>query len=152
MTEVRKFHPEVRLKKLLAESGGVTAKEALERATENVESVRDLSLRAIDKKIEALTVLAGSSEAEERKKLYRVSNEIFAESGTFGLAELSVAAHSLCSLLSTAEGARATPQAVAVHISAMRALRNPEMAGDKAARGAVLAGLRGLTAKLAAAG
>jgi hypothetical protein len=152
MTEVRKFHPEVRLKKLLAEQGGVTAKVALERATENVESVRDVSMRAIDEKIETLTQLSNSDDPERMKKLYRVANEIFAESGTFGLAELSVAAHSLCSLLSTAEGARATPQAVAVHVSAMRALRKPEMAGDKAARGAVLAGLRGLTAKLAAAG
>jgi hypothetical protein len=36
---------------------------------------------------------------------------------------------------------------IRVHIDSMRALRHPDMAGDQAARAAVLEGLRNLTAR-----
>ncbi|MBL8536675.1 MAG: hypothetical protein JNM59_04665 [Hyphomonadaceae bacterium] len=144
MTSVRKFHPEVRLKKLLAESGGITAGQALDRANEGLESIREDCLAGVDEKLTQLTQLAASSEAERGKQMYRCANEIFAEAGAFGLAELSAAAHSLCSLLSNVEDDRLPSSAIKVHIDAMRALRRPDVSGNAAARAAVLSGLRGL--------
>jgi phosphoribosylformylglycinamidine (FGAM) synthase PurS component len=149
MSVVRRFHPEVRLKTLLAEPGGVTAKTALDRAADNVESVREDCLVAIDVKIEALTEAAKTQDEELLSRVYRLSNEIFAEAGMFGLIELSAAAHSLCTLTS-AGASKGKNAAIMVHIEAMRVLRRPDLSNDRVARGAVLAGLRGLTAKLAA--
>ncbi len=152
MTVVRKFTPDVRLKQVLNEPGGMTVSSALGRASDNMDSIRDACLTAVDAKIDTLMAFARSQDSDRHAKLYRTANEIFGESGAFGLAELSLAAHSLCSLLAAAEQTRVPDQAIVVHIDAMRALRRPEVAGDKTARGAVLAGLRGLTAKLAAQG
>lgn len=149
MTVVRTFTPEVRLKKLLQEPGGITAQTALERADNNVESIRESCLEAVDVKIEALSEAANAQQPDWVAKVYKSANEVFAEAGTFGLIELSAAAHSLCTL--TASKEKAPLAAVRVHIDAMRVLRKPELAGDKVARGAVLAGLRGMTAKLAKA-
>ncbi len=150
MTIVRNFTPDVRLKKMLAEPGGVSVARALERATGNLETIRETCVAAIDAKVEQMAMLAQSQDQGRLDAIYRVSNEVFGEAGTFGLAELSVAAHSLCSLLSTADQAKVPLAAISVHLDAMRLLRKPEMAGDAAARGAVLAGLRGMTKRLVA--
>jgi hypothetical protein len=147
MTVVRKFQPEVRLKKLLSESGGVSATEAIERATAGLDSIREQCLVATDGKIDGLMALASSSDPARIDKMYRTSNEIFAEAGAFGLVELSAAAHSLCGLLGAREAGPPPQAAIVVHIEAMRALRKPELAGDLAARVAVLTGLRGLAAR-----
>lgn len=144
MTVVRRFQPEVRLKKLLAEPGGITAAQALERAGQGLDDIRAASLTAIDEKLERLAALAGSDQSDRVALMYKCANEVFAESGAFGLIELSAAAHSLCSLLSAADAAHPPTAAVLVHIDAMRALRRPDVSGDKAARAAVLSGLRGL--------
>ncbi|MEZ5996980.1 MAG: hypothetical protein R3C25_14640 [Hyphomonadaceae bacterium] len=150
MTVVRKFTPEVRLKKLLAESGGIRADEALARADKGIEDIRGYCLDAIDAKIEQIMALAqpGQSDIE---RCYVLSNEIYAEAGTFGLAELSVAAHSLCSLLSSPERNRIPLTAIHVHVDSMRVLRTPAVSANKAMRGAVLGELRKLTAKYAQA-
>ncbi len=150
MSVVRKFEPEVRLKKLLDQPGGVTAEQAIARAKEGLESIREDCLGATDQKIAALQALGAAGEPGYGEKMYRLSNEVFAEAGAFGLGELSAVAHSLCSLLAANEG-RAPPRApVLVHVEAMRALRRPELAGDKQARMAVLQGLRGLVTKFSA--
>lgn len=150
MTVVRSFNPEIRLKKMLAAPGGVTAAQAIERATGNLESIRETCVSAIDEKIEQLMALAQSQGVGRLDAIYRVSNEVFAEAGAFGLAELSAAAHSLCSLLAVADQAKVPLAAIVVHIDSMRLLRKPDMAGDAAARGSVLASLRGMTKRLAA--
>ncbi len=150
MTIVRKFTPDVRLEKMLAEPGGVSVARALERATGNLETIRETCVAAIDAKVEQMAMLAQSQGQGRLDAIYRVSNQVFGEAGTFGLAELSVAAHSLCSLLSTADQAKVPLAAISVHLDAMRLLRRPEIVGDAAARGAVLAGLRGMTKRLVA--
>jgi|CXWL01.1.fsa_nt_gi hypothetical protein len=152
MTVVRKFAPDVRLKKLLVEPGGMSAAQALDRASGNLESIREACETAIDAKIEHLMELVRSQEAGRFDAIYRVSNEVFAESGAFGLAELSVAAHSLCSLLGAGDQTKVPTAAIVVHIDSMRLLRKPDLAGDAAARGAVLAGLRNMTKRLATQG
>jgi chemotaxis protein histidine kinase CheA len=150
MSVVRTFHPEVRLKKLLVEPGGMKAGDALYQATERLDDIREDCLSAVDAKIEALTLRAQSEDETRLEDIYRTANEIFAEAGAFGLGELSAAAHSLCSLVATGAKTRAANAAISVHIDAMRVLRNPDIAGDAAARAAVIAGLRGLGARLAA--
>lgn len=149
MTVVRKFEPEIRLKKMLDQPGGVSAEQALARAKQGLESIREDCLGATDEKIASLQALAGANDAGRSEKMYRLSNEVFAEAGAFGLGELSAVAHSLCSLLAANEGKAPPRAAVVVHVEAMRALRRPELAGDKAARMAVLQGLRGVVQKFA---
>lgn len=150
MTVVRKFHPEVRLKKLLAAPGGISVSQALERAAEKLEDIREHCLAGIDAKVEQLVVLSQTRNEDNLETSYWVSNQIFAEAGALGLTELSAAAHSLCSLLSVEDQSVVPQAAIAVHVDALRALRNPQVAGDKAACGAVLKGLQGLTSRMAA--
>ena len=147
---VRTFHPEVRLKKLMAEGRGITAEQALRRADEGVLSIKDKCLEAIDKKIERLLVLGRSTDADAVDQCYQLSNEVYAEAGAFKLLELSAAAHSLCSLLATVEEGHVPPAAISVHVDAMRALRRPEVAGNEAMRKAVIGELRALAARFAA--
>jgi hypothetical protein len=149
MTEVRKFHPEVRLKKLLSEAGGITAGQALDRANDGIESIREDCLAAVDGKLTQLSTLLTTEGERRGLAMYKCANEVFAEAGVFGLAELSAAAHSLCSLLANVDEARLPRPAIQVHIDAMRALRRPDVAGDKNARAAVLSGLRGLAKRQA---
>lgn len=146
MSVVRTFRPDVRLPKLLNQPGGLTAEQALARANEGLESIRESCLEATDAKIAALQDLAAASEASG-DRIYRLSNEVFAEAGAFGLSELSAVAHSLCSLLAVNGAAPPPRAAVNVHVSVMRALRRPELEGDAQARAAVLQGLRGVVQK-----
>lgn len=142
MSVVRRFYPEVRLKQVLAEPGGISVAQAVERANRGIESVRESCLSAVDDKLTSITTLSRSEDAKAGADIYRYANEIYAEAGVFGLTELSQAAHSLCQLMSSAEEDRLPREAVLVHIDAMRALRRPDVAGDQAARMAVLKGLR----------
>lgn len=149
MSVIRKFHPEVRLKKLLAEPGGITVGVALERAGQNLETIKDECLRSIGDKVEQIHALSQVGDEPAFAACYRLSNEIFAEAGAFDLADLSEAAHSLCSLLSLPERSARTRAAIALHVDAMRLLRAPETAGHPALRKAVMEQLRTLTAKVA---
>lgn len=142
---MRKFYPEVRLRRLLKESGGSRREDMIDRAAERLEEIRAKCLTAIDAKVERVSGLALSTSDEGIELCYDLSNEIFAEAGTFDLTELSAAAHSLCSLLSAGN---APAGAIRVHVDAMRALRRPEIAGNKHMRAAVLAELRGLVDRI----
>lgn len=68
----------------------------------------------------------------------------------FGLTELSEAGRSLCELTSNWAGGGIDLEPVRVHVSAMKSLRRPDVAGAPAVRSAVLIGLRAVTAKLSA--
>lgn len=147
MTVVRKFYPEVRLKKLLAEAGGMTADRALKQADAGLESIREDCMRGLDIKIEEASIEAMLGEEADYAFIYQRSNEIFGEAGALGLKELSEAALSLCSLLGSGPRPAGVSRAVDVHVAAMRALRRPELAGRLAERQAVLQGLRGVSAR-----
>jgi len=151
MSVVRRFRPENRLAKLIAAPGGVSIADALQQASVELEAVRDSCMTALDEKLNVLTALNAAAVTRERdEQMYLLSNEIFGEGGAFGLEELSAVAHSLCTMLdANADRLPTRPAIIRVHIEAMRALRHPDMAGDKAARAAVLAGLRGLTSRYA---
>ena len=146
MSVVRKFYPEVRLRRMFNAPDGLRASDAIERAAEKLEEIRDKCLTAIDDKLCRLSDLSNDVELN-RSICYTLSNEIFAEAGTFGLNEMSDVAHSLCTLLTAPES---VPKAVLnVHLDALRALRRPAIAGNKMLRAAVLNELRGLSAKIA---
>lgn len=148
MTVVRKFHPEVRLKKMLAEPGGMKVSQALEQAASNLEEIKEDCLLAIDEKIAQLAVLFEKGGEDELERSYYVANEIFAEAGAFEQKEVSAAAHSLCVLLSADDLAALPKAALAVHVDTLRALRSQALSGDAKMRGAVLAQLQAMTAKL----
>jgi hypothetical protein len=148
MTRPRFFFPEVRLKRLLAEPGGVSASEALNRAEEAIESVRASCLVAIDAKIAAIaTYVEGSPELTRR--CYVLANEIYAEAGALGLSELSNVSHNLCELLSLGATSGVPRPTVMVHADAMRALRSPAISANQQLRAAVVAELHHLTARFA---
>lgn len=144
MSQVRKFKPDMRLAELMAEAGGIRVSDAVRRADEKLASVRDDCVAALDALIATLDAFAQSKSAEGVPEAYRAAREIFSLGGTFGLVELSAAAHSLCEMLSHGKiNAGAVPWArLQVHVDAMKRLRNPSMAGDATARAAIVQGLR----------
>lgn len=148
MTRARFFYPEVRLKRLLAEPGGIRVDEAIKRAEERIESVRGTCLLAIDEKIAAI---AGYDEgaAEVGRRCYVLANEIYAEAGLLGLSELSDVAHNLCEIISMSSDGRLPKRAVRVHVDAMKALRSPAASENLSLRIAVLSELHRLTSSLA---
>lgn len=149
MTTVRKFHPEVRLKRLLSEAGGIRAADALTAADVGVESMRDRCMQGIDAKIEKIALLVQNWERHAASQTYALANEIFSEAGMFGLKELSEAGLSLCELLGAHDAALIPEKAVRVHVDAMRALRSPAVAAEQAMRQAVLGELRKLSQRYA---
>lgn len=148
MTRARFFFPDVRLKRLLEEPGGMSVKDALRRADEAIESVRDNCLFAIDKKIAEIAAYKEGS-VQSSTKCYKLSNEIYAEAGVFGLHELSAVAHNLCEMLSSAGAGSVSGRVVSVHADAMHALRSPAVSGNQNLRRAVVDELHRLTSRLA---
>lgn len=149
MSVVRRFRPENRLAKLLETPGGVSVGQALSNASTALESIRESCMQALDQKLIVLTNMAARPENASRDEaMYLIANEIFSESGSFGLSELSAAAYSLCTLLDSGDRTPTRAATIRVHIDSMRALRHPDLAGDQSARAAVLEGLRDLTARL----
>jgi hypothetical protein len=151
MTVVRRFFPDVRLKRLIAAGGGMRTCDALERAEHELGAIREDCLAGVDAKIERVFELAHEGEEAALEQCYMTSNEIFAEAGAFGLGELSAAAHSLCALLSAPERGRIPLAAISVHIDAMRALRTPQVERNDALRRAVLAELEVLARRFSLA-
>lgn len=148
MSGGRFFQPAVRLKERLVEPGGMRVSDALRRADRGLLEIRDRCLSAIDQKIEEILAVSKSGAPTAMDRCYRLSNEIYAEAGVFGLVELSGVAHSLCTLLAESELDRIPREAVAVHVDALRALRSAAVAENKQLRTAVVAELRALTARI----
>ena len=147
MSPVKRIAWTNRLEKLLHEPGGMTVGDALRKATENLETIRDSSLSTLDEhlgKIEALRREAGRvASAEVKEGIYRLSNSIHSIAGVFGLGQLGEAAFSLCELIDRQrERDHWSPEAVDVHLAAFRIFRRPD---DQVDGEAVLAGLRQIT-------
>ncbi|MFO1237071.1 MAG: hypothetical protein U1F24_08685 [Alphaproteobacteria bacterium] len=142
---VRLFKPELRLAKLVNEPGGRTLTAAIAEAERRVESVREDATAEIDTSIGRMAEALRSGAWLEKDTLYPLADWIFGMAGTLKLTELSQAAYSLCALLSR-QAPPPTAREVELHVSTLRALRRPELAGDAAARKNVLAGLRKLAA------
>ena len=141
-----------RLAQAISAPGGVTIGEALSRAASGVEEVREECLAALDAKIAEIDSVtakhAFKASASQTLRVYALANEILNEAGVFGLTELSEAGRSLCELTSNWSDGGIDFEPVRVHVSAMKSLRRPDIAGAPALRAAVLDGLRAVTAKL----
>lgn len=140
----RRFRPSYSITRKMRAPGGMTLAAALERAEQALEDVRASCVTAIDAKIDRLVHLAGAGAIGD--EMYDLAGEVFSEAGTFGLKEVSAAAHSLCELLSSDAGAKARA-AVNVHVDALRALRHPDVCDDDERRVAVLRGLQAVAAR-----
>jgi len=146
---VRTHRVENKLTKAISTVGGLTIGDALERAAQAVEAVRDECMDALDEKIAEIDAATKTS-APNIARIYTLANEILSEAGAFGLNELSEAGRSLCELTSNwRDGADVEP--IRVHVVAMKSLRRSDIAGDTTLRNAVIEGLREMTAKLSAA-
>lgn len=144
MSKVKVIHRENRLGAMLRQPGGITVGHAIRKAEENLEGIREASLRAVDGQIgqiEAAVRKAGARpSAFDREEIYRLAGEIHGVAGVFGLEQLGEAAFSLCELVDhLGEADRWSAQAIAVHLSALRLFRHPEANLDGKA---VLAGLQ----------
>ena len=129
--------------------GGIRVPDALNKAAENLETIREDCLGALDEQltqIERLCAEGGDNPSDTLKlEIYGISNDIVAVAGVFSLTELGEAAFSLCELIDRLRrGGGWSRAAVMVHISAFRILRNPD---DQTDRSALVQGLRRVTEK-----
>lgn len=149
------YKPETRLKAMVNRSDGLRVGEAVKKAEANVQSYKATGVASMDEKIIQLVEICermrqSVTEADERK-VYLLSNDIFDAAGMFGEPELSEAAYSLCEMIGNrAERVPLSWEAVNVHISSMRLLRQSASDADVATRQAVLQGLRKVTARILA--
>ena len=138
-----------RLTKLIREPGGVKVEDALEQAKVNLETVRESSLVAVDARLSEIEELhrqaaAGITPAL-RDAIYAQASDIHSVAGVFDLADLGEAAFSLCELVDRLRVLdRWDPQAVEVHLYALRLFREPQPQGGEA----VLEGLRRVTGRV----
>ncbi len=147
MTAVRYIQYENRLAKLIRMPGGKKIGEALAEANANLETIRESGVAQVDETFSALETLLGGvarPPTETLKDAYNRANEIGGMAGTWGLEAMGDAALSLCGLLDRLieEGGWA-PEAVAVHMHALRRLRTTSGA---AAERAVIDGLQKVAA------
>jgi len=148
MSAVMRVPWENRLAKLIRKPGGVKLNEAVRQAEENLKSVQDSCLEALDgylAEIERLHVEGGSKPSEAAKEsIYQLANDIHGMAGVFGLGDLGDAAFSLCELVDRLRAAgRWNAASVEVHLSALRLLRLP--GGD---HGDMIEGLRRVVARV----
>ena len=152
MSTVRRIKVENRLAKLVQMPGGISLAEALDKADQNLEVVKDQYLAILDEKIARIEQLAGAAKPAPATvdELYAASNDMVTVAGVFALGELGQAAYSFCELLDRLRQTGAwSPQAVAVHVSAMKLLRHPQTADSHGGCKAVLEGLRQVTDRAA---
>jgi len=151
---VRTHRVENKLSQAISTQGGVTIAEAIQRATQAVEDVREECMSALDAKIAEIDAVAMDrafqGNSDEMARIYTLANEILSEAGAFNLAELSEAGRSLCELTANWRDGGINADPIRVHVAAMKSLRRPDIAGNTSLRMAVLDGLRQVTAKLSA--
>jgi hypothetical protein len=142
------FKYENRLAKSVGAKGGMSASEALSRAQQAVNEMREPTIAEIDANLKEIYRLAehmkaaGGFDEEALQQMYICGNRVVAMGGVFGLGELGKAAYSLCELVSRFQTLeRFQHSMVQVHVDGLRLLRNP---GDHAPaiREEVLNGLR----------
>ncbi len=144
-----------RFKQMVNRADGMCIADGIKKAEANIRLYKGTGLRAIDEKIAEMQKICirlkeSLSPADERK-LYLLSNDVFASASMFGQPELSEAAYSLCDLLGNRpENVPLVWESINVHIASMGLLRQTPADSDAAARQAVLEGLKQVTARITA--
>ncbi|MBI1686906.1 chemotaxis protein CheE [Caulobacter hibisci] len=126
---VRKFRPPNRLAAMIKDRGGILAKDAIAAAEANVETLRDSSLAALDEALEGIEARFGATApgraGEDFETLYTMTLKIIDVAGFAADAGVDEAAVSLCALVDGCADAGVWRwDAVDVHLSALRLLRN----------------------------
>jgi hypothetical protein len=126
VSQVRKFQPENKLAKTLTDPNGTLVTQAIKKASENIEKVRDEHMAALEIKLDALATAAStatqSQSAEDAAILYRLAREVLGDAGIFGLKHICRASHSLCELMAAGDRHRHQWAGVAVHVEALAIL------------------------------
>lgn len=146
-----------RFKQMVNRADGMRISDAIKKAEANIEAYKDTGLQAVDEKIAEMQFICAALKElpapQLERKLYLLSNDVFAAAGMFGQPELSEAAYSLCDLLGNRpENVPLMWESINVHVASMRLLRQTPADTDTAARQAVLAGLKQVTARQTADG
>jgi hypothetical protein len=145
MTTVRKFRPPNRLARMIKESGGLMAKDAIAAAELGVEGLREVSLAGLDAALSEIERRFGpgsNRESESFDVLYDLTMKII-DVGIF-VADSGVdqAAISLAATVdSCAETGAWRWDAIDVHLNALRLLRTAGASLPEADRQAMLEGL-----------
>jgi hypothetical protein len=151
MSQVRFSYPENRMKKLLEEPGGLTQRDALGRAHQNIGMIRHEIVAEVERNIAELTKAAAraAQDAEDmsaRRDLYTHANVVVGLAGSCGLDDVGKAAFSLCELVDRYGTDRWDAAYVAVHLNALSALG--EGKGTPQSRAAILDGLNQVVARV----
>ncbi len=144
MSEARVIYPRNRLADMIDRSEGVSIADALARAHDNLESVREECGAAIDQMVGDLRAMVERLEPapsdDSLRQMYELSNEIVGVAATLDLRDVSRAAYSLCELIDRHRTRGTWSQRSArVHIEALQLLREP--GGNAAGRESILSGL-----------
>lgn len=142
-----------RLTAKLSRPGGITAREALARANECLETAHDYLYSALEEKVAGLPT--GAIKPDDVPDVYATSAEILSIAGTLGSECLTQAARSLCDLIDGGGNAeregfprRHHPrvcEVVLIHVNAMRIMSHPCHGDDPSACQELVAGLRQAT-------
>ena len=151
MSDVKFTQVKLRLTRLIRAPGGLTVENALKDARMNLEAMREECVDDIDAKLALIHEKYDHAELrptpEAFDDFYRMSNDIVATAGLFGMGELGEAAFSLCEIIDRLKTLEQWDwPAVELHLSALRVLRHAK-SGDPA-NAKMLAGLRKLTARV----
>ena len=148
---VRYFSRKSALAKLIRKPGGVRVGDAIEQATVNLDSIRDACIAEVDANLATIEQVLQDVPNRPPKaaltKAYTCSNEIAGMAGSCGLQALGDAAFSLCELIDRSS-ASWSPEAVTVHLNAIRLLRRLGDTGGAAQR-EILEGLRKVATRAA---
>ncbi|MBL8538468.1 MAG: hypothetical protein JNM59_13765 [Hyphomonadaceae bacterium] len=128
-------HPKTSLKQCLNAPGGVTMAEAVERAELHLAYVGPKAVQSlVDSVVEIERLVAGAADdptPEQRREIYTATNMVAGLGGMVGRDALGKVAYSLCHLLDETEPSW-DREAVNLHLSAMRILRQPDAISAKA--------------------
>jgi hypothetical protein len=118
------FYPPNEIRSLLLRPGGKSRDEAIGAAIAGIETLRGISMEAIDGAIEAVGRVARPGHALSDRDLNDVTRQadlIVTLAGTFGLTNLDAAGRSLCDLARALKKTSPHPsEPVAVHARALR--------------------------------
>lgn len=138
------------LKRFLDAPGGISEKDAIQRATDSLEMIRHEALEEIDTclaQIGALAEMRSPSPATQHA-LHQYGNSILSFAGMYDLPDLCAAAYSLCELIDAMmSNGRWEVAGIVIHHDAMRKLREPKRLSLEE-RERLVSGLRKVTQRI----
>ena len=146
MSEVRLFRVPNRLRQKILKTGGPKVQEALAQAQQNLDQLREPSLKIIDGLVAEIVQAYGRATRkgdEDFAELYMLASRIIDAAAPVPELEIDRGAFHLCALVDRCTGlGRWDWPSVDVHINALQLLRNDEGALPAAARAQIFHGLK----------